>query len=184
MILAMKALRPPTAIETERLILRPPGLHDAPVIFERYAQDHDVTRYLAWRPAASIDDTVVFLRRCQRVWESGEAFPYAMILAGDDKPIGMIELRPRGHRVELGYVLARPYWNQGYTTEAARAVVDWALAQPGVFRVWAVCDVENAASTRVLEKAGMQREGVLRRWLIHPNVSDTPRDCWCLSIAK
>jgi RimJ/RimL family protein N-acetyltransferase len=69
-------------------------------------------------------------------------------------------------------------------TEAARAVVDWALGQPGIYRVWAVCDVENAASTRVLEKVGMQREGVLRRWIIHPGVDAVPRDCYCYAIIK
>ena len=48
-------------------------------------------------------------------------------------------------------------------TEVVRAVTDWALAQPEVHRVWAVCDVENLASARVMEKAGMAREGKLRR---------------------
>ncbi len=62
-------------------------------------------------------------------------------------------------------------------TEAANAVVDWALSQPEVFRVWAVCDVENVASARFLEKIGMRREGTLSRWIIHPNISEQPRDC-------
>jgi ribosomal-protein-alanine N-acetyltransferase len=99
-------------------------------------------------------------------------------------PIGMIDLRPQGERAEIGYVLARPYWGQGYMTEAAHAVVEWVLRQPGIYRVWAVCDVENTASARVLEKVGMQREGVLRRWIIHPNVDAVPRDCYCYAMIK
>lgn len=54
------------------------------------------------------------------------------------------------------------------------AVLD---AVPSVSRVWAVCDVENRASARVLEKIGMRFEGILARWSIHPNLSDEPRDC-------
>jgi RimJ/RimL family protein N-acetyltransferase len=69
-------------------------------------------------------------------------------------------------------------------TEALRPIVRWALAQPQIYRVWAVCDVDNPASGRVLEKLGMQHEGVLRCWTLHPNVSDAPRDCDCYAIVK
>lgn len=78
-----------------------------------------------------------------------------------------------------GYVLARDWWGRGLMTEAARAVVEWGLADPAIFRVWAVTDIDNLGSARVLEKIGMEREGLLRRWLVHPNVSPEPRDCWC-----
>lgn len=61
--------------------------------------------------------------------------------------------------------------------EALRALTDWALAQPGIWRAVATCDVENRASARVMEKAGMRCEGVLRRHTIHPNLQPEPRDC-------
>ena len=69
-------------------------------------------------------------------------------------------------------------------TEAVRAVVSWAISEREVYRVWAVCDVENPASARVMEKAGMQEEGILRRWTMHPNSSDEPRDCYCYAMTK
>jgi RimJ/RimL family protein N-acetyltransferase len=69
-------------------------------------------------------------------------------------------------------------------TEAARVVVEWALSCPDVYRVWATCDVDNVASARLLEAVGMQREGVLRRWLVHPNVGDAPRDALCYALVK
>ena len=105
--------------------------------------------------------------------------PWILTEHDDDRPIGMIELRPSGHRAELGYVLARDWWGRGLMSEAAGAVVEWGLALPPVFRVWAVTDVDNHASARVLEKIGMQREGLLRRWVMHPSLSPEPRDCWC-----
>jgi RimJ/RimL family protein N-acetyltransferase len=63
-------------------------------------------------------------------------------------------------------------------------VSDWVLAQPEIHRVWAVCDVDNLASARVMEKSGMEREGRLRRWAVHPNLSGGPRDFWCYSRVK
>ena len=86
--------------------------------------------------------------------------------------------------VDLGYALSRRCWGQGLMSEALASVVQWALAQPEIFRVWATCDLDNAASARVLERVGMEREGVLRRWLVHPNLSDAPRDALCYSIVK
>ena len=180
----MAKLKPPESIETARLILRRPVLEDAPSIFERYARDPEVTRYLPWRPHESIERTEDFLRRCRDFWERNEAFPWAIVLNAETQPIGMIDLRPQGTRVEIGYVLARPFWGRGYMTEAARALVEWALSRPDVWRVWAVSDVENTASAKVLERVGMRREGILRRWIIHPNISVEPRDCYCYAITK
>jgi hypothetical protein len=92
---------------------------------------------------------------------------------------GAFDLRQTApHRLEFGYVLARPWWGQGLMTEALTEIVHWALRQPSVFRIGAVCDVENTGSARVMAKAGLIQEGRLRRWLVHPNVSDEPRDCF------
>jgi [ribosomal protein S5]-alanine N-acetyltransferase len=63
-------------------------------------------------------------------------------------------------------------------TEVLGEIVRWGSGQERVFRIGAVCDVENIGSARVMEKAGLEREGLLRRWLIHPNISDDPRDCF------
>ncbi|ORU94795.1 MAG: hypothetical protein A6F72_09225 [Cycloclasticus sp. symbiont of Poecilosclerida sp. N] len=54
----------------------------------------------------------------------------------------------------------------------------------GVHRIWAVCDSENKASKRAMEKSGMNYEGLLKSWLVHPNMGNEPRDCYCLSIVK
>jgi [ribosomal protein S5]-alanine N-acetyltransferase len=85
------------------------------------------------------------------------------------------------HAADIGYVLSRKLWGGGYMTEAANVVVEWAINLSFVYRVWAVCDCENKASARVLEKVGMQREGILRRYIVHPNVSPEPRDCFVYS---
>ena len=87
-----------------------------------------------------------------------------------------VTLEPGG-RAMFGYVLAKKMWRHGFAAEALKHLVDWSLAQPGIFRAWAFCDVENPASVRVMEKAGMVREGLLHRWHIAPTLGPEPRDC-------
>jgi RimJ/RimL family protein N-acetyltransferase len=93
-------------------------------------------------------------------------------------------IRVHPHKVDLGYAIVRRYWRQGLMSEALRWIIEWAFAQPGIYRVWATCDVDNVASAGVLERVGMQREGVLRRWLVHPNKNDAPSDSFCYSIVR
>ena len=85
-------------------------------------------------------------------------------------------------KVGIGYVAARAYWGKGYVPEATRSIIDWAFQQPSIYRVYATTDVENVASQRVLEKVGMQCEGILRKYIVHPNFSDVPRDSYMYAI--
>ncbi len=177
-------MKPPETFATERLHLRKPRMEDAPVIFEAYAQDPEVTRYLVWKPHQNMQETEQFLLACGQLWRTGKDFAYAITLKENDRLIGMCDLHPMSFKIEVGYALARPYWSQGYMTEALHAVIEWALAQPDIFRVQAICDMENVASARVMEKAGMAREGLLRRYALHPNISDEPRDAYIYAIVK
>ena len=177
-------MKPPYEFGTERLHLRPPQIEDAALIFESYAQDPDVTKYLVWQPHKSVNETKSFLNRCVSVWAEGSAYPWVLTRNEDGKLIGMVEVRIDRYKADLGYVLTKTEWGKGYITEAVRAIVAWGLSQEEIYRVWAVCDVENRASARVLEKVGMRKEGVLRRWIIHPNISNEPRDCYSYARAK
>ena len=177
-------MQPPDSLQTARLRLRRPTPADAGDIFANYAQDAEVTRYLVWRPHADIAETHEFLTGCLAAWEAGTSLNWAIETIEQPGVIGMVGCRPHGGRPNLGYVLARPYWGQGYMTEAVGAIVEWLLREEDVFRVWATCDVQNISSARVLEKVGMEREGVLRRWEIHPNISPDPRDAFVYSRVK
>ena len=166
----------PEQIQTERLTLRKPRGGDGKLVFERYASDPEVRRFLLFPPPKGPEDSEAFIIRCLKVWRDGSAFPYAIERREDGAFLGMVEIRMDGFRADIGYVIAREAWGQGYASEAAKALVDWALAQEQIYRVWAFCDVENKASARVMEKAGMQFEGVMKRFAIHPNISPEPRD--------
>lgn len=153
------AVKPPRTLETQRLSLRQPVIQDAASIFEQYAQDPKVTKYIGWQPHKSIAVTNEFINRCISVWADDSAFPYVLIRQEDAQLIGMLEIRINNYKADLGYVLAKSEWGKGYMPEAVQTLTNWALAQDEIYRVWAFCDVENLASARVMEKVGMQREG-------------------------
>ncbi len=172
----------PDRFETTRLILRPIAPDDAPAIFIGYAQDPEVVRFLTWRPHQSLADTVAYIARCTAA-PVDRSRTYALTVGG--RLLGAFELRrPEPHRSDFGYVLARAEWGRGLMTEALTEVALWAMQQDDSWRIGAVCDVENRASARVMEKAGLAREGILRRWIIHPNVSPEPRDCFSYAMVR
>lgn len=177
-------MKMPERMETERLVLCKPRMSDAPVLFAAYMQDPEVTHYTTWRPHQQLQEAEDFIRNSISAWENGTRFPFVITLKGMDEPFGMIDLHFRGCTVGVGYVIARSQQGKGYATEATRAIIDWAFQQPAIYRVNASTDIENIASQKVLEKAGMIREGLLRKYIVHPNVSDIPRDCYIYAITK
>lgn len=176
-------MKPPEQIETERLILRKPRMDDAPAVFSGWVQDPEVTHFLTWRPHENIGQTESLLARGIDAWEGDARFPF-MIALKNGGLIGRIELHIEGHRVELGYLMNKSFQGKGYMTETVRAIIDWAFQQPTIYRVHATTSVDNIASQRVMEKTGMLREGLLRRYIIHPNISDEPRDSYMYAIVK
>jgi RimJ/RimL family protein N-acetyltransferase len=167
------------------MILRRPRETDAQIVFDSYAQDVEVTRYVAWRPHRSVSETEQFVGTAIDAWESDRGHrPWVLERKQDRALLGMIGVTVARHRVSVGYVVAREYWNMGYATEALEAVTRAAMADPALFRVWALCDVDNLASARVMEKAGMRFEGINRGFGVHPNVGEKPRDVRCYAIIR
>jgi ribosomal-protein-alanine N-acetyltransferase len=168
----------PESFQTSRLLLRRPRLGDAPLIFEDYARDPEVVRYLTFLPHRELRESEEAVQRFIDNWETGKASHWLMFHGDSGELIGAISAR-RDQGIVLGYCVARRFWRQGYMSEALAVVIDWAFTDPAVFRVWAVCDLENEASARLLERNGFHEEGILRKYSLHPSVSDVPRDCYC-----
>jgi RimJ/RimL family protein N-acetyltransferase len=124
-----------------------------------------------------------FLIACIAAWERGTPLTYAITESSAGPVIGMIDARPNGAGVDLGYVLARTHWGRGYMPEAIAAVAAQAH-RLGYRRVQAFCDVENRPSQRALEKAGFELEARLERHMIHPNISPEPRDCLMYALVR
>jgi RimJ/RimL family protein N-acetyltransferase len=176
----MTKKKAPERIETPRLILRRPHVSDAVTVFERYANDVEVSRYLAWRLHDSADMTRQFLEFSDTEWERWPAGPYLIESRADGRLLGGTGLAfETRYRASTGYVLARDSWGQGYATEAVEAMV--AVSQGiGLVRLYALCHVDHLKSAHVLEKAGFMREGILQRYLEFPNLAPgAPSDVYC-----
>jgi ribosomal-protein-alanine N-acetyltransferase len=153
------------ALETDRLILRRLAHGDAGDIFV-YASDPEVSRYTTWKPHQSMHDTLAFLNPVLEAYAKGEIAPWAVVHKADRKVIGtcgFVSWFPRHARAEIAYAIGRSYWNQGLTTEAARAVVAFGFHRMQLNRIEARCEIPNVASARVMEKLGMSLEGILRQ---------------------
>jgi [ribosomal protein S5]-alanine N-acetyltransferase len=162
-------------LRTERLILRALHPGDEADVFA-YAQDPEVARHTLWEPHRSIEDSRAFLDFVGQQHRSGHAFVWGIVDKHQIRVIGSIGLAnyvAQHSRAELGFAIARPFWNQGYTSEAVSAVMSFAFRDLQLNRIEAYCKVENFASARVLEKSGMHLEGVLReREFIKGNFED------------
>lgn len=84
----------------------------------------------------------------------------------------------------MGYVLMRTEWGKGYMSEIVSPVIEYVFQHTGVIRIQAYCDVENLGSAKVMEKYGMEQEGLLKKYALHTNLSDAPRDAYLYAITK
>ena len=168
-------MKGPQHIETERLLLRPPTREDARAIFDRYASDPEVVRYVSFPRHTSLDDTRAFLDWSLAEWDSWPAGPYLICSRSDDTVLGSTGLSFNTPSfAETGYVLARDSWGRGYATEALRAMVELA-AGLGVQHLRASCHPDHRPSQRVLEKGGFEVDETEVRKIVFPNLDpDTP----------
>ncbi|MNR84395.1 hypothetical protein D3C72_151940 [compost metagenome] len=177
----------PATLSTPRLLLRAPRIEDAAHIFDSYAQNARVSRYLVWKPSVSLKETTAFIEACIAARSHGVRMPYVLTLHGaEDTPLGMLDVKisQQPHSIEIGYVLAQSHWGHGYMPEAVSIFSETVLKMPAFFRVHAYCDVDNIASARTLEKSGFSREGRAERHTLHPNISAEPRPCYLYARCK
>lgn len=166
----------PSHVETARLVMRPPSAADAHAIFERYASDPEVARYLAWPRHVTIDETFAFLRFSDAEWARWPCGPLLIFSRSDGTLLGSTGLSfDTPDQAATGYALARDAWGRGYATEALTSMIELARTLP-LRRFYAICHVDNRASWRVLEKCGFRREKTLERAAVFPNLSPDPQD--------
>ena len=151
-------------LQTPRLILRPMTMRDAQDIYD-YSCDKEVARHVLWDAHRSVADSRAYLRFIIRQYREGMPSSYGMVLKETNRVIGTIGfmwMNQDNSTVEVGYSLARAYWNQGLMTEALSALIDMAFTKLNLHRIEAQHETSNPASGHVMAKCGMQKEGTLR----------------------
>jgi len=155
-------------METDRLRLRPWLESDAPILF-RYASDPEVGPRAGWPPHKSIEESRDIIRN---VFSNDHT--WALVLKETEEPIGCMGYYPYGdsnigigeNDAEVGYWIARPYWNLGLCTEALKVMIDYCFNDIGFRTIWSDCFTDNPASGRVMEKCGFHDTGNIN-WCSH-----------------
>lgn len=154
-------------IETERLILRRFRPEDDRAMFENWASDDAVTKYLTWPSHGSIDITRMVLADWVSGYDKPDFYQWAITLKAEgDNPIGSIGVTEQNDRVgkaEIGYCLGQQWWRRGIMTEALKAVMNYFFDEVGMRRIESHHDTRNPHSGDVMKKCGMKFEGTLRQ---------------------
>jgi ribosomal-protein-alanine N-acetyltransferase len=153
------------ALETEHLTLRPLAAADADVLLRIY-QTEGVLRYFPATPSPTLEKMARFVAGQQAHWEKYGYGNWGILPHGEQHIIGWVGLQylPELNETEVGFLLDRPYWGQGYATEAARASLQFGFEQFNFDHMIALVHPENLASRRVIEKCAMTYVETIHLW--------------------
>ena len=158
----------------QRVILRAPRLDDAEELFAAVASDPEVTRYMSWTPHPDVDET---RRVITELFNVGGERTWLIELRDSGEIVGSCGFRAvQPHSMDFGYCLGRRWWGRRLIAEVVELLLAEMESDPAVYRISAICHVDNARSARVLERAGLSFEGRLVRHTIFPNISTEPQD--------
>lgn len=163
------------SIKTQRLILRPFAMDDAPAMFE-YTSVSENCRYLKWDAHTHLAQTESFIAGVMERYRNHQDFIWGITLRETGHLIGtcrLFDIHVDDGRAEVSYMMNPEAQGKGYASEAVRGVIEYAFHTLGLIRIQARCVAENFASERVMQKSGMQLEGVLR-W--YANIHGRPWD--------
>ena len=153
-------------IETERLVLRRFSVDDAEALYQNWASDVEVTKYLTWPPHDSTEVSKAVLADWVSSYSKPNYYQWAIVLKEHRRdPIGSISAVSMNDDIDMihiGYCLGKGWWHQGIMSEALKAVMDFFFDQVGANRIESRHDPRNPHSGMVMKKCGLKYEGTLR----------------------
>ena len=147
-------------IETNRMILRPLSVSDANDIYERWTSDARVSRYVRWCTHNCVNDTIEWLKAEEASISDNNSYQWGFSLKDNGYLLGSggLVYNEKENAFELGYNIMHKYWNCGYTTEAAKAILEFAVKELNQTEFIACHAVDNPASGAVIRKCGFVYE--------------------------
>lgn len=173
-------------LETNRLILRKFVQEDAEQSYLNWASDENVTKYFGFEPDKTMEETKEKIACWIKAYENDNTYIWAIQEKKSNEIIGNISVDMPYKILEIceaAYCLGSKWWNKGYVTEALTEVIRYLLNEEEMYLVEAKHNSENEASGRVLAKAGMKKEAVLRDRRIN-KVTGKRQDLVVYSIIK
>jgi ribosomal-protein-alanine N-acetyltransferase len=153
-------------LRTKRLILRRFTMDDAEKLFNNWANDDEVTKYLVWPSHSNINVTKNVLEQWIRNYEKNDFYQWAIELKEINEPVGSISAVKQWDdikMVHIGYCIGKKWWNQGIASEALSVLIRFFFEEVGINRIESRHDPNNPNSGKVMAKCGMKYEGLLRQ---------------------
>lgn len=163
-----------------KIQLEPAKPGDGSLIYESWGKNRENFKYLSVFPQQNPEDAATYLKMALK--DENRAFH--IVEMQSSKIAGLIKAKIEGHRALVGYVIDKKYWGKGYATEAVSFILEELNKSKSVKRIWATCALNNPGSSRVLEKNGFIREGILRNWIVYPSQGNAPHDNYAYSWPK
>lgn len=145
-------------IKTGRLVLKPLGKSYLNSTI-RYAMDYENTKFMCYLPDETVEEAEEFLTNVENEWKKEEPQFLEFAVIYDDEHIGAVSMYFENDAGELGWIIHKDHWGNGFAYEAAKALIDYVKSEIKVNHFLAHCDTENIASYKVMEKLGMSRTG-------------------------
>lgn len=151
-------------IETSRLVLRRAQIEDAQPMFNNWASDPEVTKFLTWTPHDNLNITKGILENWIAEYERNDYYHWIIVLKEIGEPVGslLVSTVGRAQSAHIGYCIGKAWWHRGIVSEALLAVINFLFYEVGYHRVEAMHDPNNPHSGGVMKKCGMKYEGTAR----------------------
>ena len=153
------------AARSRMIELVPVQATDARLIYDSWGQHRNNFTYLTASIFASLEDAE---RYVSALLQNDQSLAFHILERNSQSVAGLIKAIVTEHRALVGFVIHEPYWGGGFATEAVQSVTAILESMPLISRIWATCALPNVGSSRVLEKCGYVREGILRNWVTYP----------------
>ena len=153
-------------LETERLILRRHEIGDAPAMYNNWASEEEVTKFLSWNPYHSVEEVKQILSEWVSSYDNKDFYFWTIELKDNKELVGdisVIKIDQDTSSVELGYGIGAKWWGKGIIAEAGKALISFFFEEVGVNRVYAKHATGNPNSGKAMQKMGMKYEGIIRQ---------------------
>jgi len=166
-------------LETPRLILRRATAEDCRAIHDNLTTDPDIVEFVGWEDCPNYDDTHKRITALIDQYEDPSTYHWLVIAKNCNEIAGVIyvvHMLEKRRTAEIDYGTAKHFRGKGYMPEALAKVIDYLFFDVGFYRIEAQCNTDNPASARVMVKAGMQYEGIMRGRAMRMNEAGHPAD--------
>ncbi len=165
-----------TILETERLLIRPLVESDADSLYSVYSNP-DTMKYWSTLPWSELNEAKELIQKDIEALRAGLHLRLGIETKNKNALIGTCSLfsfNEQCKRAEIGYILARKFWGQGFMKETLTALIDYAFNNLLLHRIEADVDPRNISSAKILNRLGFCKEGHLReRWIVNEAILDS-----------